>query len=162
MSGVLHRYRATCQWEGSTLAGYDQYPRAHSLRLIGPELDLQLSSDAAFHGDSRRANPEQLLLAAAVSCQLLSFLAVAARARLDVLRYSDDAEAEMSEADKPVRITRIRLRPEILMAVGPAVGTSEERVRRLVEQAHRECFIANSLKSEMLIEPSLAFLGGGG
>jgi organic hydroperoxide reductase OsmC/OhrA len=158
MSGVLHRYRATCQWEGSTLAGYDQYPRAHSVRLSGPELDLHLSSDPAFRGDSRLANPEQLLLAAAVSCQLLSFLAVASRARLDVLRYSDDAEAEMPEGDKPIRITRIRLRPEILMAVGP----TEERVRHLVEQAHRECFIASSLKSEMSVEPAIAFLGGGG
>jgi organic hydroperoxide reductase OsmC/OhrA len=158
MSTVLHRYRAICQWEGSTLAGYDDYPRAHAVRLVGPELDLKLSSDPAFHGDGSRPNPEQLLLAAAVSCQLLSFLAVAARARLDVLRYSDEAEAEMPEAEKPIRITRIRLRPEILMAVGP----TEDRVRRLVDQAHRECFIANSLKSEIVIEPTVAFLGGGG
>jgi organic hydroperoxide reductase OsmC/OhrA len=158
MAGALHFYRATCQWEGSTLAGYDHYPRAHTVRLAGAELDLKLSSDPAFHGDSRAPNPEQLLLAAAVSCQLLSFLAVAARARLDVLRYSDDAEAEMPEAEKPIRITRIRLRPEILMAVGP----SEEKVRQLVELAHRECFIANSLKSEITIEPTIAFEAGGG
>jgi len=97
-------------------------------------------------------------LAAAVSCQLLSFLAVAARARLDVLRYSDDAEAEMPEAEKPIRITRIRLRPEILMAVGP----TEERIRQLVTTAHHECFIANSLKSEIILEPTIAFVGGGG
>jgi len=158
VSTVLHRYRVTCQWEGSTLAGYDHYPRAHTVRLVGPDLDLKLSSDPAFHGDGSLPNPEQLLLAAAVSCQLLSFLAVAARARLDVLRYSDDAEAEMPEADKPIRITRIRLRPEILMAVGP----TEERIRQLVTTAHHECFIANSLKSEMILEPTIAFVGGGG
>jgi organic hydroperoxide reductase OsmC/OhrA len=75
-----------------------------------------------------------------------------------VLRYSDDAEAEMPEAERPIRVARIRLRPEILMAVGP----TEERVRRLVEQAHRECFIANSLKSDIAIEPTIAFMGGGG
>jgi organic hydroperoxide reductase OsmC/OhrA len=159
MSSVLHRYRVACQWEGSTLAGYDNFSRAHSVRLIGPDVDLSMSSDAAFHGDSRRPNPEQLLLAAAVSCQMLSFLAVSARARLDILRYSDDAEAEMDEGDKPLRITRIRLRPEILLAVGTA---TEERVRRLVEQAHHECFIASSLKSEMIVEPAIAFQGGGG
>ena len=158
MSSVLHRYRALCHWEGSTLAGYESYPRVHRMRLVGPDLELDLSADPAFRGDGTRPNPEQLLLAAAVSCQLLSFLAVAARARLDVLRYDDDAEAEMSEADKPIRIARVRLRPEILMAVGP----TEDRVRRLVEQAHRECFIANSLNSEMVIEPTIAFLGGGG
>ena len=158
MSNVLHRYRVTCQWEGSTLAGYDHYPRAHTVRLAGPDLELKLSSDPIFRGDGSLPNPEQLLLAAAVSCQLLSFLAVAARARLDVLRYSDDAEAEMPEADKPIRITRIRLRPEILMAVGP----TEERIRQLVTTAHHECFIANSLSSEIILEPTIAFVGGGG
>jgi organic hydroperoxide reductase OsmC/OhrA len=43
-----------------------------------------------------------------------------------------------------------------------AVGPSEERVRELVTTAHHECFIANSLKSEIAIEPTIAFVGGGG
>ena len=74
---------------------------------------LDVSADPAFLGDPTLLNPEQLLLLAAVSCQLLSFLAVAARARLDVVEYRDDADAEMPEDDLPVRITRINLRPRI-------------------------------------------------
>ena len=93
-------------------------------------------------------NPEQLLLLAAVSCQLLSFLAVAARARVDVLEYDDAAEGEMDLDDRPARITRIKLRPRVVVA-----GATRERVAHLVEVAHRECFIANSLRSEMTIEP---------
>jgi organic hydroperoxide reductase OsmC/OhrA len=95
-------------------------------------------------------NPEQMLLLAAASCQLLSFLAVAARARVDVVEYDDDAEAEMNMDDQPARITRITLRPRVVVA-----GATRERVEHLVEVAHRECFIANSLRSEMTIEPTI-------
>ena len=66
-----------------------------------------MSADPAFRGDATRMNPEQLLVMAAASCQLLSFLAVAARARLDVVAYEDEAEAAMPEGDRPVRIVSI-------------------------------------------------------
>ena len=94
-------------------------------------------------------SPEQLLLAAAVSCQRLSFLAAAARARIDVVASEDDAEAVMPRADPPLRITEARLRPRITVRA----RASEARVRTLVGVAHRECFIAESLPSEAPIEP---------
>ena len=113
---------------------------------------LALSSDPAFRGDPARLNPEQLLVLSAASCQLLSFLAVAARARLDVLSYEDDAEGVMPENDKPLRIVAIRLRPRIVLVAGAA---DEARVRQLVDLAHRECYIANSLKTEVTVEPAV-------
>jgi len=116
---------------------------------------LTMSSDPAFRGDPAHLNPEQLLLAAAVSCQLLSFLAVAARARIDVVAYSDDAEADMPEDDPPMRITAIRLRPTITVAA----GTNVDRIDRLVEVAHKECFIANSLTSAMDIRATVVLAG---
>ena len=140
-----HRYRASCTWSGSTGAGYDAYSREHTTTCAPAPDTLTMSSDPAFRGDPARLNPEQLLLAAAVSCQLLSFLAVAARARIDVLGYTDDAEADMPEDDQPMRITAIRLRPTITVAP----GTNVARIDRLVAVAHKECFIANSLTSTM-------------
>lgn len=148
----VHHYCARCSWRGSTAVGYDDYQRAHSGSVPPAAAELALSSDPVFRGDPERANPEQLLLLAAASCQLLSFLAAAARARVDVLEYDDDAEAEMDMDDRPARITRITLRPRIVVAA----GTAQERVEHLVEVAHRECFIANSLRSEMTIEPTIA------
>jgi organic hydroperoxide reductase OsmC/OhrA len=133
--------------------GYDDYQRAHSGSVPPAAAELALSSDPAFRGEPERANPEQLLLLAAASCQLLSFLAAAARARLDVLEYDDEAEAEMDMDDRPARITRITLRPRIVVAA----GTKLDRVEHLVGVAHRECFIANSLRSEMTIEPTITF-----
>ena len=88
------------------------------------------------------------MVAAASSCQLLEFLALAAKARIDVLEYSDDAEGTMDESDEPARIQRIALRPRVRVAEGP----SEERVRRLLELAHEHCYVANSLRSEITVE----------
>lgn len=144
----VHRYQARTSWSGSTAAGYDAYDRTHTGLAPPADATLALASDPAFRGDPTLLNPEQLLLLAASSCQLLSFLAVAARARVDVRSYEDEAEAEMPEADRPVRVTAITLRPRVV--VGP--GTTIERVEHLLGVAHRECFIANSLRPDIAIE----------
>lgn len=155
-----HRYTARTVWSGSTAAGYDAYTRAHEgtcpPAVVVPSGSaagdaLPLSADPAFKGDPARLNPEQLLVLAVSSCQLLTFLAVAARARIDVVAYEDDAEGEMPEDDTPVRVTRITLRPTITVN-GDAPG--DERLRQLVETAHRHCFVANSVTSEIAIEPA--------
>ena len=150
---TVHRYAATCTWSGSTAAGYRDYDRTHSA-AAGPNT-LTLSSDPAFLGDRAHLNPEQLVVLAAASCQLLSFLAVAARARIDVRDYRDDAAAAMPEEPTPMRLAEIVLRPRIVLAPGP----SEDRVRHLVDVAHRECFIANSLATPVRVEPDIAFTG---
>ena len=151
----VHTYTTRLEWSGSTTAGYDHYDRAHTVTAGRAEAGLTLSSDPAFLGDPRLLNPEQLLVAAASSCQLLSFLAGAARARIDVIGYSDDAEGTMDESERPPWVQRIVLRPRI--AVGP--GTDEERVRRLIELGHEHCFIANSLRSEITIEAEIEVRG---
>ena len=141
-----------CSWTGSTGVGYDAYDRAHSATTDPPTVSLAVSADPAFRGDPSLLNPEQLLVLAAASCQLLSFLAVAARARIDVVAYEDDAEGVMPEDVRPVRITRIDLRPRITVAG----EVSPERIEHLVEVAHRECYIANSLSTEIVVTPTIA------
>jgi organic hydroperoxide reductase OsmC/OhrA len=146
----MHHYRATCRWEGSTALGYEGYDRTHRATAPPAADSLVLSGDAAFGGDPSHLNPESLLLLAAVSCQMLSFLAVAARARIDVTAYQDEAEAVLP--DDQGWITEIRLRPRITVR-WPA---TEEQVRRLAEVAHRECFVARSLRSEISLAVTVA------
>lgn len=152
MSNV-HRYRSRLDWTGSTAGGYEAYDRTHRASSPPADTELRLSSDPAFGGDPDLLNPEQLLLLAASSCQMLSFLAYAGRARIDVISYVDEAEAVMPEDDKPVRITEIVLRPRIVIGA----DADEARVRRFVERAHDACFIANSLKSDITIELQIEF-----
>src|SRR5919108_3114570 len=154
----VHTYRSQLFWEGSTGAGYEHYDRGHRVAMAPAEGELELSSDPAFRGDGSLPNPEVLLLAAASSCQLLSFLAIAARSKMDVLSYSDEAEALMPEDDRPVRITRIVLRPRIVVAEGSRL----ERVERIVHKAHEECYVANTLTAEMEIEPVIQGASPGG
>ncbi len=145
-----HAFATALVWRGSTGSGYDAYPREHEVRAEPATARLRLTAAPAFHGDAQLLNPEQLLLASASSCLLLSFLAVAARARIDVVAYDDRARAFMPEARR-MRITRIEHRPTV--TVSGEIAT--DRVRRLLDVAHRECFIANTLEVETSIEPTV-------
>lgn len=148
----IHRYQSELSWYGSTGAGYDAYDRAHE-GYAPPAADrLALTADPAFRGDPNHLNPEQLVVLAASSCQLLTFLAVAARARIDVVAYEDTAEGEMPDTVRPMRITRISLRPRITIRGAVPI----EKVERLVQVAHNECFIANSLNCDVDVTPTIA------
>jgi organic hydroperoxide reductase OsmC/OhrA len=146
----VHRYAVTCAWAGSTGDGYEAYDRTHHAAAPPAEAALTLASDPAFRGDPRLLNPEQLVVLAASSCQLLSFLAVAARARIDVVRYDDDAEGVMPTDLQPMWITQITLRPRITVRGDVA----DDRLAHLCDVAHRECFVATSLRSEVVVEPT--------
>lgn len=154
-SPPTHVYATALTWSGSTGLGYEAYDRTHRLTASPADQTLRLASDPAFGGDPSLLNPELLLVAAASSCQLLSFLAVAARSRVDVIGYSDAATAIMPESDRPVRITRIELNP-VITVVG---DVTDDRLQRLVEIGHRECFVASSLNSDIVITPTFLRVG---
>lgn len=145
-----HRYETRLHWTGSTGVGWEDYDREHSVSAppAGPEIRLTTGEEK---GDPAVLNPEQLLVMAASSCQMLWFLHLAAKARIDVVTYDDEASALMPESSEPTSITEIILRPRIVIQ-GEA---AEERVLRLVSTAHEHCYIANSLKSDMRIEAAI-------
>lgn len=146
---TTHRYPVSCSWSGSTGRGYEHYSRAH-LGQAAAGATLQMSADQAFRGDPELFNPERLLVLAAASCQMLSFLAVAARAGLDVRHYQDDAEAVLeTNGHGGGRITEVTLRPRLVVLT----TASEERLRQLTELAHEQCFIAATLNCPITIEP---------
>jgi len=159
----VHQYRCRVRWAGSTGVGYDHYNRDHIAEVltadgevIAPAVDgtgLRMSGDAAFGGNGALLNPEQQLVTAAASCQMLSFLAVAARARLDVVDYVDDAVGEMSDADG--WITAIWLSPVVTVASDVA----EDRLLHWTEVGHRECYIANSVRTDIRVTPTFRHVG---
>jgi organic hydroperoxide reductase OsmC/OhrA len=146
-----HVYSARVEWSGSTGVGYRGYPRAHTAWTPPAPEAFDLSADPHFRGDEDLSNPEQLLVLAASSCQLLSFLSVAARGGVDVLAYEDDASGEMPADVAPQRITRIVLRPVVTVAP----GTDPEVVERMTREAHQQCYIANSLTTEVVVQPEI-------
>ena len=140
------RYEARSHWSGSTGVGWEGYDRAHTASAPPAEAELTLTTGES-KGDPRHLNPEQLVVMAASSCQLLWFLHLAAKARIDVVEYEDHAEAEMPED----RLTRIVLRPRIVVAS----EVTDERIAHLSELAHEHCNIANSLVTEVALEPRI-------
>jgi organic hydroperoxide reductase OsmC/OhrA len=161
----VHSYTGRVVWSGDTSGGYDDFDRRHAGQMPSGGLVVPLSGDAAFGGDAALPNPEQLLVLAAASCQLLSFLAVAARARVQVLHYTDDAVGEMPDQRAPTGLSIIRLRPRITLGARLIKGQAqrrgeltEARVRHLCEVAHRECYVANSLRTEVTVEPRISLV----
>jgi organic hydroperoxide reductase OsmC/OhrA len=146
----MARYETRLSWTGSTGAGWERYDRAHTVSAPPAEQEIRVTTGES-KGDPSLLNPEQLLLMAASSCQMLWFLHLAAKARIDVVGYEDEATALMPEDEQPVRITEIALRPRITVA-GEA---SAERIQKLADTAHQHCFIANSLNSRTTVTTSL-------
>jgi organic hydroperoxide reductase OsmC/OhrA len=148
------RYETRLDWTGSTGLGWDHYDRTHTVTATPAEQEIRLTTGES-KGDPAILNPEQLVVMAASSCQMLMFLHLAAKARIDVVEYTDAASALMPEDSEPIRITEITLRPRIVVS-GEA---SDERIEKLVHTAHEHCFIANTLRSEMTIETTVERAG---
>ena len=137
-SAELETYRATVAWD----ADRDDL-RAHTITVA--EQRVPGSSAPERGGDPAKADPEQLLVAAASSCHMLWFLDFARRKRLRVLAYEDEAEGLMDER----RFVRIVLRPAIEFDVDP----DPELISSLHARAHDACYIANSLNCPVEVEP---------
>jgi organic hydroperoxide reductase OsmC/OhrA len=152
MATKEHRYRPTILWTGNTGTGtssYQAYERAHIISMPG-KTDIAGSSDQNFRGDASRWNPEDLLVASAATCHMLWYLHLCSVNDVVVLDYRDDPEGLMiEEANGSGAFSRIVLRPRIKLAA----RSSEQRARQLHHEAHTMCFIANSVKCEIVTEP---------
>jgi len=126
-----------------------EYSQDHDWTFSGGE--VVPASNAGHLGGSRdRANPEEALVAAACSCHMLTFLAIAAKSNLKVVSYLDQPTGVVGDIEGGRKaVTEITLRPRVEM--------SEEELTKLHESAHKYCFIANSLNTEIRIEPQHEF-----
>lgn len=147
-----HTYEVRVHWtgnRGSGTSGYRDYGRDHLIR-VGTRPPIEGSSDAAFRGDPQRYNPEDLLVASVSSCHMLWYLHLCAEAGVIVTGYEDDPLGTMVEnADGSGRFTRVVLRPRIALSV----GADRERAAALHAEAHRFCFVANSVTFPIVCEP---------
>lgn len=146
----MSRHEARLSWSrGGSGFGYEEYPRDHRWDFDGgPEVPATAGAD--FKGTAGRVDPEEAFVAAVASCHMLTFLAVASRRRLVVDRYEDAATGFLEKnADGKLAITRVVLRPKVTFA-GEAPPAGE--IARLHERAHEHCFIANSVRSEVVVE----------
>lgn len=111
---------------------------------------LKGSSASAFNGDKSAYSPEDLLVAAVSSCHMLWYLHLCAESNVVILEYKDKANGTMHEEnDGSGHFTHITLNPQITINDQSNQAVAEQ----LHHEAHKMCFIANSLKCEIVIQP---------
>ncbi len=148
-----HKYQPVITWQGNLGQGtknYQVYGRNHT--ISSPEKkDLLVSSDPAFRGDPKLYNPEDLFVASLSGCHMLWYLHFCAEAGIIVESYVDRPLGIMMEGGGiPGAFEAITLHPEVKISAGDA-----ELAIKLHQKAHAECFIANSMKIKILIEPTV-------
>jgi organic hydroperoxide reductase OsmC/OhrA len=147
-----HHYETTVRWTGNLgtgTASYKGYGRSHEISAPGRPV-IPASSDAAFHGDASRYNPEDLMVASLSGCHMLWYLHLCAVNKVVVLDYEDHAQGTMEEAaEGGGRFVKVTLRPRITVTAESDLATA----KRLHHDAHEKCFIASSVNFPVGCEP---------
>ena len=152
----MAHYKALVRWQtdgGDFQRG--RYSRAHTwtfdcgIRVIASASPSVVPQP---YSDPRGIDPEEALVASIASCHMLSFLYVAAKAGYAVLSYEDEAVGSMSKNEQGVAwVSDTVLSPSITYEGDPP---SEQEEDALHEQAHDECFIAQSVKTRIRTTPT--------
>lgn len=151
-AGRRHRYALSVRWTGNKGPGtvsYRGYDREHVIAAQG-KTDILASADPAFLGDAARWNPEELLVASLSACHQLWYLHLCAVAGIQVLSYADEPSGEMAEfPETGGRFLSVELRPRVTIPAGSDHRLAEE----LHQDAHAQCFIANSVNFPVTCAP---------
>jgi len=141
-------YNTTVHWKGEHWG--------HLVMGNGPEMDFSAPPDA--HGHEGVFTPEDAYVAAANTCVMMMFIWATERFKLKLLSYECRTEGtKLIELDRTEIFTRLHFRPLIRVAAnGDKPEVVETRVRRALQSAQKYSLVANSVKSEIVIEPEIS------
>ncbi len=149
---MKHLFKAQLNWTSKKTEDSSKifYSKTHQIKIEGKPI-LEVSAAKAFKGDPELYNPEDLLLSSLVSCHMMSYLYVCSQNGIEVLEYSDDAEATLEvNPDGSGRFVEVRLYPKVTIVNSDKVNLALE----LHFKANQLCFIANSCNFPILHEAS--------
>lgn len=155
----MSTYTAAISWERGAQAFIDnKYSRRHTWTFDG---GVEVPGSSSPHvvplpySESKAVDPEEAFVASVSSCHMLWFLSIAAKRRYCVDRYVDEAEGTMEKNSAgKLAMTHVALRPRVTF-VGDRMPGHDE-IEAMHHEAHAECFIANSVTSEVTCEPVFA------
>lgn len=150
----MSTYNALISWRSDSPETFtkNRYSRGHSWEFDG---GVSIAASSSPHVVPRfsveaAVDPEEALVASASSCHMLTFLYLAARAGFNVAAYTDNAVGEMATLEDGRQwVSRITLDPQIEW-LGDEPDT--EALAKLHHDSHEMCFIANSIKSEIVVK----------
>jgi organic hydroperoxide reductase OsmC/OhrA len=144
----MAEHRITLSWDkGAAPFTYESYPRNHTIAFKDGKETVIASASPAYKGDAAKADPEDMLVAALSSCHMLSLLAIASKKKLTVNSYQDHAVGFLENDGGKLWIARVILKPKV------AIDCDAETLSHIHHLAHEACFIANSVKTEVTVEP---------
>jgi organic hydroperoxide reductase OsmC/OhrA len=147
--GFKHLFKAEAKW---SLQKNEKglVSKNHEIIIEGKPV-LNVSAAKAFKGDPELYNPEDMLLSSLVSCHMMSYLYVCGQNGIEVLSYSDNAEATLEvDFDGSGRFTEVRLNPKVTIANPDKIQLALD----LHKKANQLCFIANSCNFPILHNPT--------
>ncbi|KAB0478613.1 OsmC family peroxiredoxin [Vibrio chagasii] len=149
-------YGALIRWQkgGDEAFSDNQYSRGHTWEFDGGVIVPASSSPHVVPlplSVAENVDPEEAFIAAIASCHMLTFLGIAAKQKYLIDSYVDDAVGVLEE-DESGRssVTKVTLRPKIVF-LGTKNPTAKQ-LDKLHHLAHKNCFIANSVKTEIVVE----------
>lgn len=152
----MSEYSAQICWQrGEEEAFIDnKYSRGHLWRFDGG-IDVPASSSPHVvplpFSVEQNVDPEEAFVASLSSCHMLFFLSIAAKNKFKVEQYVDNAVGTMAiDSDNKMSMTQVILRPKVTF--DPQHAPSNEALENMHHQSHEQCFIANSVKTEVLTE----------
>jgi len=152
----MSTYTATVVWTRPPDAAFkdNRYSRVHEWRFDGGAVVPASSSPSVVRAplsDPAAVDPEEALVASLSSCHMLFFLSFAASGGFVIDRYEDEAIGEMGKNARGAHaMVKVRLRPRITW-VGAAPDA--EQLSKLHHRSHEACYIANSVTTEVVVEP---------
>ncbi|HEY6383074.1 MAG TPA: OsmC family protein [Pseudolabrys sp.] len=146
----MSEYKVTLKWErGDAEFSYQKYPRDHIWAFDGGPA-ITATAAPEYLGNPAHVNPEEAFVASLSSCHMLTFLAIACKQKFVFDSYEDEAVGLMEKnADGKLAIARVELRPRIKW--GGDRRPSAEELDKMHHAAHQNCFIANSVRTEVMV-----------
>jgi len=148
----MSEHKITLTWKRGDLPfDYQKYSRDHTWKFDGG-YEMAASAAPAYLGNPKNVNPEEAFVASLSSCHMLTFLAIACKQKFVLDEYTDEAIGHMEKnAEGKMAITRVTLKPKIKFSGEKQPATEE--LDKMHHAAHEDCFIANSVKTEITVEP---------
>ena len=156
---MTHQYRASVTWSRGDATFTDQrYSRGHSWTFDGGVTVPASSSPLSVrlpYSVAEAVDPEEAFVAALSSCHMLTFLYVAAKQGFVIDDYADDAVGEMTKNEHgKLWVSKVTLSPKITFT--GEKRPSPEQLDELHHLAHEECYIANSVKSDVVVKGAMS------
>ncbi|MEI7678225.1 MAG: OsmC family protein [Betaproteobacteria bacterium] len=144
----MSEHKATIVWaRNGADFGYKTYPRDHAWRFDNG-IEIPGSAAPAYLGNPDRVDPEGAFVAALASCHMLTFLALASNRGFVVDSYEDGAVGHLGKnANGKMAVIRVDLHPQITFSGAKLPAQTD--LDWLHDKAHKECFIANSVNTEV-------------